>query len=57
VLLGNQVADELILLNYPVLIGTGKRLFSDTAGSAIPRELSLQSSKTAPSGSFIYDRI
>lgn len=47
VLLEHGLADEVLLLVYPVLLGVGKRLFSD---SAPPRELALVSTKAAPSG-------
>ncbi len=47
VLLGQGLADEVVLIIYPVLLGRGKRLFSD---SADPRELALVSSTTTPTG-------
>jgi dihydrofolate reductase len=47
VLLEHGLADELLLLVFPVLLGAGKRFFSD---SAPPRELALVSTKAAPSG-------
>lgn len=47
VLLGHGLVDEVVLLIYPVLLGTGKRFFSD---SAEPRELALVSTKAASSG-------
>lgn len=47
VLLGQGLADEVLLLVYPVLLGRGKRLFSDGAD---PRELSLVSTRAASSG-------
>ncbi|MGH9379804.1 MAG: dihydrofolate reductase family protein [Thermoanaerobaculia bacterium] len=47
VLLGQGLADEVLLLVYPVLLGRGKRFFSD---SADPRELALVSTKAASSG-------
>jgi dihydrofolate reductase len=46
-LLEHGLADEVLLLVYPVLLGKGKRLFSD---SADPRELTLVSSTPAFSG-------
>ena len=46
-LLGQGLIDELVLIVYPVLLGRGKRFFSD---SADPRELALVSTKAAPSG-------
>ncbi|HSI73533.1 MAG TPA: dihydrofolate reductase family protein [Fimbriimonas sp.] len=45
VLLGNGLADEVLLLVYPVLLGKGKRFFSDPAV-----ELALVESKAAASG-------
>ncbi len=47
VLLEHELADEILLLVYPVLLGSGKRLFSE--GSS-PRELALVSSKAGPAG-------
>jgi dihydrofolate reductase len=47
VLLEQGLADEVLLLVYPVLLGTGKRFFSD---GTPPRELALVSTKTASSG-------
>lgn len=47
VLLGAGLADEIVLLVYPVLLGTGKRFFSDKSS---PRELALVSTKAAASG-------
>lgn len=47
VLLGHGLADEVVLLVYPVLLGTGKRFFSDQSA---PRELALVSTKAASSG-------
>jgi dihydrofolate reductase len=47
VLLGHGLADEVLLLVYPVLLGTGKRFFSDQSA---PRELALVSTKAAASG-------
>jgi RibD domain-containing protein len=46
VLLENELADEV----FPVLLGTGKRLFSD---GTPPRELALVATKTASSGIII----
>jgi dihydrofolate reductase len=46
-LLEHGLADELLLIVYPVLLGTGKRLFA--AGSP-PRSLELVSTKAMPSG-------
>ncbi|WP_265515711.1 dihydrofolate reductase family protein [Nitratireductor luteus] len=47
VLLEEGLADEVLLLVYPVLLGRGKRFFSD---SVDPRELALVSTKAASSG-------
>jgi dihydrofolate reductase len=47
VLLEQGLVDEVLLIVYPVLLGRGKRFFSD---SADPRELALVSTKTAASG-------
>lgn len=47
VLLEQGLVDEVVLVVYPVLLGRGKRCFSD---SADPRELALVSSKATPSG-------
>ena len=46
-LLEQGLVDEVVLVVYPVLLGRGKRCFSD---SADPRELALVSSKATPSG-------
>jgi dihydrofolate reductase len=47
VLIEHGLADEVVLLVYPVLLGKGKRLFSD---GTPPRELALVSSKAGSSG-------
>ena len=47
ILLEQGLPDEVVLLVFPVLLGKGKRFFSDEAA---PRELALVSSKAAPSG-------
>jgi dihydrofolate reductase len=47
VLLGQGLVDEVVLLFYPVLLGGGKRFFSDNAD---PRELALVSTKATPTG-------
>jgi dihydrofolate reductase len=49
-LLEHELADEVLLLVFPVLLGTGKRFFSDVAR---PRELALVSTKAVPSGVII----
>jgi dihydrofolate reductase len=50
VLLGQGLADEIVLIVYPVLLGRGKLLFSD---SSDPRKLALISTKTTSSGVLI----
>ena len=50
VLLEHELADELLLLVFPVLLGTGKRFFSD---GTPPRELALVATKAASSGVII----
>jgi dihydrofolate reductase len=50
VLLEHGLADEVLLLVYPVLLGTGKRFFSE---GAPPRELALAGTKAVPSGVII----
>jgi len=50
VLLEHGLADEVLLIVYPVLLGTGKRFFSD---GAPPRELALVGTKAASSGVII----
>ncbi|GAB4044420.1 dihydrofolate reductase family protein [Spirosoma litoris] len=47
VLLEQGLADEVILIVYPVLLGRGKRFFSDTAN---PRELAFISTMTTSTG-------
>ena len=47
VLLEHGLADEVLLLVYPVLLGTGKRFFSD---GTPPRELALVNTKAVSSG-------
>jgi dihydrofolate reductase len=47
VLLEQGLVDEVLLLVYPVLLGRGKRFFSD---SADPRELAFVSTKALSSG-------
>jgi dihydrofolate reductase len=47
VLLEKGLVDEVLLLVCPVLLGRGKRFFSD---SADPRELAFVSTKATPSG-------
>jgi dihydrofolate reductase len=47
VLLEHGLADEVMLLVFPVLLGAGKRFFAD---GTPPRELALVSMKSVPSG-------
>jgi dihydrofolate reductase len=50
VLLEHELADEVLLLIFPVLLGTGKRFFSE---GTPPRELALVSTKAVSSGVII----
>jgi dihydrofolate reductase len=50
VLLEHGLADEVLLLVFPVLLGKGKRIFSD---GTPPRELALVSTKAVGSGVII----
>jgi hypothetical protein len=50
VLLGHERADEILLLVFPVLLGTGKRIFAD---GTPPREFKLVSPKAVASGVII----
>ncbi len=50
VLLDQGLVDEVLLLVYPVLLGRGKRFFSD---SADPRELAFVSTKDTSTGVLI----
>jgi dihydrofolate reductase len=50
VLIEHELADEVMLLVFPVLLGTGKRIFSD---GTPPRELALVSTKAGSSGVII----
>jgi len=47
VLLDQGLADEVVLITYPVLLGRGKRLLSDSIDA---RELAFVDSKTTPTG-------
>jgi dihydrofolate reductase len=49
-LLGQGLVDEVVLIVYPVLLGRGKRFFSD---SVDPRELAFVSTKSTPTGVLI----
>jgi dihydrofolate reductase len=50
VLLGKGLVDEVVLIVYPILLGRGKRLFSDTIDA---RELAFVSTKVTPTGVLI----
>jgi dihydrofolate reductase len=50
VLLEQGLVDDVVLIVYRVLLGRGKRIFSD---SAKPRELALGSTKATPWGVLI----
>jgi dihydrofolate reductase len=50
VLLEHGLADEVMLLVFPVVLGTGKRIFSD---GTPPRELALVSTKASSTGVII----
>jgi dihydrofolate reductase len=47
VLLEQGLVDEMVLIVYPVLLGRGKRCFSDRAD---PREFAFVSTRTTPTG-------
>jgi dihydrofolate reductase len=47
VLLDQGLADEVVLITYPVLLGRGKRLLSDSINA---RELAFVDTKTSPTG-------
>jgi dihydrofolate reductase len=47
VLFGQGLVDEVVLIVYPVLLGQGKRFFSD---SVAPRELAFVGTNTTPTG-------
>jgi dihydrofolate reductase len=47
VLLDHGLVDDVVLIVYPVLLGRGKRFFSDSVG---PRELALVSTTATPTG-------
>ncbi len=49
-LLEQGLVDEMVLAIYPVLLGRGKRCFSDRAD---PREFAFVSSKTTPTGALL----
>lgn len=50
VLLNEGLADEIVLITYPVLLGKGKRLLTDTIGA---QELTFVESKSTPTGLLI----
>ena len=50
VLFEQGLVDEVLLIVYPVLLGRGKRFFSD---SVDPRELAFVSTKATPTGVLI----
>jgi dihydrofolate reductase len=54
-LFANNLVDELRLLIFPVVLGSGKRLFDS---GSLPRSLKLTQSVTSPSGAIIasYER-
>jgi dihydrofolate reductase len=49
-LIGNDLVDEYRLLTFPVMLGTGKRLFGN---GAVPRTLKLVRSSTTSTGAII----
>jgi dihydrofolate reductase len=55
-LLRHDLVDEFVLIVFPVVLGTGKRLFSD---GTIPRGLRLTDTQTTPTGVAIqtYERV
>jgi hypothetical protein len=55
-LLEQGLVDEVVLIVYPVLLGRGKRLYSDGAG---PREFAFVGTKATPTGVLIntYKRV
>jgi dihydrofolate reductase len=50
VLLEQGLVDEVVLIVYPVLLGQGKRFFSDSADA---RELALVGTKATPTGALL----
>ena len=55
-LLKNDLVDEFVLIVFPVVLGTGKRLFGD---GTIPRSLRLTDAQTSPAGVSMqtYERV
>ena len=51
VLLAQRLVDEMVLIVYPVLLGRGKRLLSDSA--SLLREFAHVSSQATPTGVLI----
>ena len=49
-LLEHNLADELLLVVYPVLLGTGKRLFAD---GTPPRTFEFLATRPSPSGALL----
>jgi dihydrofolate reductase len=49
-LLDQGLADEVVLITYPILLGRGKRILSDSIDA---RELAFVDTKTTPTGLFI----
>ncbi len=49
-LLAHDLADELLLVTYPALLGTGKRLFAE---GTPPRAFDLLSTQATPSGAIL----
>ena len=50
-LLSNGLIDELRLWTFPVVVGSGKRLFSD---GAVPEKYKLTKFESCPSGAFMH---
>jgi dihydrofolate reductase len=50
VLLGEGLVDELVLIVYPILLGRGKRILSETINAC---ELAFVSTKATPTGLFL----
>ena len=52
----SDLVDEFVLIVFPVLLGTGKRLFGD---GTIPRGLRLTDAQTFPTGvtAHTYERV
>ncbi|WP_281560738.1 dihydrofolate reductase family protein [Thalassomonas sp. RHCl1] len=50
-LLANELIDEFRLWTFPVVVGSGKRLF---AGGTVPAKFQLTKFETCPSGAFMH---